>query len=376
MSEPVTGGGSAGDGAGAGAPGDSVPTPFDDTMFDVAAVLAGAWSPGPYGPEDQRGTFNEVTPEKTARALALLRPGEPVQTFSLAEVLAEGFPAWGDRAYQQRLVVAGYRPPEGFGGVLTDPEPQGPTRMSVHEERVSLTYNMGTKINGLHHVGVGDVFYNGFRGPEIAATWGTTRLGVETTGPIATRGVLVDVVGWALATDRSDDYRLTPSGRPYLRSRYRITVEDIEAVLAWEGVDEPIGPGDAVLFRTGWRELITLDPGRYLGAVPPGPYLRECRYLAARRPALVASDTWCFETVDPRVVHGATMACHQELSTRFGIRVGEAVPSDALADMGAYEFVFCLSPTSALGAVSSNTPPLALAQPRERRPSTSTSTSP
>jgi kynurenine formamidase len=340
--------------------------PFDDTMFDVAAVEAGAWVPGPYGPGDQRGTFNEVTPEKTAQALALLRPGEPVQTYSLAETMENGFPAWGDRAYEQRLVVTGYTPRNDFAGILTDAEPQDLGRKSIHEERVSLTYNMGTKINGLHHVGVADMLYNGFKGPEIAATWGTTRLGTETMGPIVTRGVVVDVVGWTVAIGRSDCYRLTPAGRPVLRSRYRITVEDIEATLAWEGIERPIGPGDAVLLRTGWRELIELDPERYLAAVPPGPYLRECRYLAARRPALLGSDTWCFETVDPDVVQGYTMACHQELSTRFGIRIGEAVPTDVLADAGIYEFVFCLSPTSARGAVASNTPPLALAQPPTR----------
>ncbi len=273
-------------------------------MFDVAAVEAGAWVPGPYGPGDQRGTFNEVTPEKTAQALALLRPGEPVQTYSLAETMGNGFPAWGDRAYEQRLVVTGYTPPDDFAGILTDAEPQDLGRKSIHEERVSLTYNMGTKINGLHHVGVADMLYNGFKGPEIAATWGTTHLGAETMGPIVTRGVVVDVVGWTVATGRSDRYRLTPAGRPVLRSRYRITVEDIEATLAWEGIERPIGPGDAVLLRTGWRELIELDPERYLGAVPPGPYLRECRYLAARRPALLASDTWNFETIDPDVVSG------------------------------------------------------------------------
>jgi hypothetical protein len=118
--------------------------------------------------------------------------------------------------------------------------------MSAHEERVSLTYNMGTKINGLHHVGVGDMFYNGFLGPDIARTWGTTNLGAETMGPIVTRGVLVDVVGSVVARGRSQAYEIAPTGRPILRSNYRITVEDIETALAWESVASPIGPGDVV----------------------------------------------------------------------------------------------------------------------------------
>lgn len=38
------------------------------------------------------------------------------------------------------------------------------------------------------------MFYNGFRGPDIAATHGTIRLGNEHMGPIVTRGVVIDVV--------------------------------------------------------------------------------------------------------------------------------------------------------------------------------------
>ena len=36
---------------------------IDDEMFDVEAVAAGTWVPGPYGPGDQLGTYNEVTAE-------------------------------------------------------------------------------------------------------------------------------------------------------------------------------------------------------------------------------------------------------------------------------------------------------------------------
>jgi kynurenine formamidase len=335
---------------------------FDDELFDVSAVEEGAWVPGPYGPDDQRGTFNEVTPEKTAQALALLDLDRPIRTYSLGETMVDGFPAWGDRTYKQELVVTGYSPPDHFAGTLTDTQPVGPGRMSVHEERVSLTYNMGTKINGLHHVGVGDMFYNGFRGSEIAQTWGTTKLGAETMGPIVTRGILIDVVGSVVASGRTDAYDIAPTGRPVLRAKYRITVEDIETALEWEAVQSPVGPGDVVLFRTGWRELIESDPERYLRAAPPGPFLRECRYLADRRPALIGSDSWCFESVDPRLTQGSIMVCHQELSNRFGIRVGEGIPTNDLADDGVYEFVFCLSPLPARGAIACNTPQLAIGQ--------------
>lgn len=339
----------------------SAPEPeLTDELYDVDAVEAGAWVPGPYGPDDERGSFNEVSPDKTRRALGLLDLTRPVRTYSLGEELFDGYPTWGDRSYEQRLVVMGYQPGPGFEGEVADPLPQGPGRNAVHEERISTTYSLGTKVNGLHHVGLGGRFYNGFRGVDIARTWGTTRLGNETMGPIVTRGVLVDVLGLKCAT--GDDVRTSKSGAPYLRNNYRVTVDDIEASLERDGVDA-IEPGDAVLIRTGWRVLIRDDPHDYLEGGPPGPYLRECRWLARHRPALVGSDTWVFEVIDPELSRGYLVPCHVELFMRFGIRIAESVRTDDLAADGVHEFVFCFNPQPALGATAANAPPLALGQP-------------
>ncbi len=335
---------------------------FDDEFFDAPAIAAGsAWVPGPYGPDDERGTFNEVTPVTTARALAMLDLRRPVKTYNLSETLFNGFPAFGDRSYDQTLYITGFAPSEGFEGTVSTPDAIGPSLICSMEERVRLTYNMGTKINGLHHVGIGGMFYNGSRGSEIARTWGTTKLGNEAQGPIVTRGVLVDVLGYKVAVGVTADYETLPNGQPLLRDAYRITVEDIETVLEWEGVSAPIGPGDVVLLRTGWRQLITADPERYLSMRQPGIFLRECRYLGVRRPAIIGVDVWYFGQA--REDANNTMMCHQELPMRFGVRVGEGVPSDALADDRVYEFVFIYNPTNAKGAISGNAPPVALGQP-------------
>ena len=112
------------------------PEPSDE-LYDVDAVEAGAWVPGPNGPEDERGSFNEVTPDKTRRALGLLDLARPVTTYSLGEELFNGYPTWGERSYEQRLVVMGYQPAPGFEGEIADPLPQGPGRNAVHEERIS-----------------------------------------------------------------------------------------------------------------------------------------------------------------------------------------------------------------------------------------------
>ena len=338
------------------------PGPYDDEMFDIAAAEAGAWVPGPYGADDELGTYNEVTPERTAAAIARLDTSRPIETFALSETLFNGFPAYADREHEQLLVVEGYTPPSDFEGVFRGPEPLHWNRESVHEERLRTSFNLGTKINGLQHTGIGDLFYNGFRGPEIARSWGTARLGNERGFPIVTRGILLDVLGWKIALGEEKNFFRAPNGNPVLRPNYRITVEDILATLAHQGMEDDIGPGDAVLFRTGWSNLIRDDPDRYLGGGPPGPWLREMKFLAARRPAILANDTWCFESLDPKLTKGAATPGHQLLSMKYGVRIGEAVRTQELADAGIFDFVFLHTPQPSEGAVAGGGPCAAMGQ--------------
>lgn len=344
--------------------------PEGDEMFDVAAVENGAWAPGPYGPGDQGGSFNEITPAKTAAALRLLNPGRPVTTYNLGDLMFNGYPAYvtaPPRVYEQRLTVLGYQPrPEFFTeqGILQSPVPLGPNRISAHEERFPAggTYQIATQLDNLAHVGVGEMFYNGFTGPEIAAGHGTTKLGGEHMGPIVTRGLVVDVLGLKIATGSTGDYFIADNGEPVLGDDYRITVDDIEAALERQGVHGAT-PGDVVLFRTGWHHLVRLDPDRYL-AKEPGIYLREARYLARRRPAIIGSDTWALESLNADVTQGNLFPVHQELLTRFGIRIGEGIITDALVADGIFEFVYLYAPQFAQGATAANSAPAALAQPR------------
>ena len=330
-----------------------------DELFDVEAVEAGAWAAGPYGSGDRLGTYNEVGPEKTAAALALLDLSLPVRTFSLGETLFNGFPAFGSRRYEQHLVVSGYEPASSFEGELAGVRPLGPNRLSYHEERVRTSYNLGTKVNGLHHCGVGAMFYGGVRGPDMARTWGTTELDTPSWGPpLCTRGLMVDVLALKVAAGEGAAL-IEVDGTPVLADDYRITVEDLAGACERQGLPA-FEPGDAVLLRTGWNHLIRVDPRRYL-AGNPGPYLRECRWLARFRPALVGADTWAFEVVAAKVRGAHVSPCHQELFMRFGIRIVESARLDELAAAGVDRFVFCHSPLRAEGATASSSPPMALA---------------
>ena len=342
---------------------------FGDEMFDVQAVLDGAWDQGPYGPGDERGTFNEITPQKTADALRLLNSGGDVKTYQLGEEMFNGFPAFPsepERRHDMFLYVLGYQAPAGFeagGGIQSTPVPIGPNLVSAHEERFTenFTFQIATQIDGLNHIGLGEVFYNGFRGPSIATPTGTTALGNETMGPIVTRGVIYDVVGLKVSQGATDSYFFAPNGMPVLNDDYRITLDDLRGCLERQRVRE-VGAGDVPIMHTGWTHLVRSDPGRYL-TQEPGIYLEESRYFADKKVALVGSDTWGLEVLNPAVTGGNAFPCHQELIIKNGIRIGESfVTDEAIAD-GVYEGVFVATPENVPGATCGSTPPCFLGQP-------------
>jgi kynurenine formamidase len=239
---------------------------------------------------------------------------------------------------------------------------------------------MGTQLDNLNHIGVGPVYYGGHRGPDIAESWGTSRLGSEHAGPVVTRGILLDVLGLKLVQGATDVLETAPNGKPYLGATYRITLEDLEAALRRAGI-RAIKRGDAVLIRTGWNQLLEPrdptsphapdDPGhpghpghqKYLTS-EPGIYLREARWLASHRPAIVGADNWALEVAGNPVAGANVFPVHQELITRFGIRIGEAIVTDGLAEDRVFEFVHIVTPQFAFGATAGNTPPCALGQPR------------
>jgi kynurenine formamidase len=296
-----------------------------------------------------------------------------------------GFPAFATtpaRGYQQRATLTGYPPPSGFlegGGYLTSPTGLGTNSLSIHEERfpalpgapAGVTYQIATQLDGLNHIGAGVFFYNGFRGPDILASYGTTKLGSEHMGPIVTRGVLLDILG--LKVKKGDSGALGApalNGKPVLLDNYRITVEDIFEAMEFGRISS-LRPGDAILLRTGWNQLLQRrdadEIARWGARVGlPGIWLREARFLASFRPAIIGSDTWALEVLGrPEITGTSAFAVHQELLMRYGIRIGESIVTDALAEDGVYQFVYMTNPQYAEGATAGNTPPVALGQPRQ-----------
>ncbi len=296
------------------------------TLIACASVAQDNWYPSRWGAEDQRGAANRITPAKVLEAKDLIVRG---QTYQLGRVYESGMPIFGTRHYSLRI-------PKVFG-------PNGTNEMFYHDELISGELGqIGTQFDGLGHVGIGDLFYNGNRGTDFAKAEGFTKLGIENVGALVTRGVLIDVAAL--------------KGRPMLDGGYEITRADVEAALKRQNVT--IRSGDIVLFHTGWGSLWMKDNARFNQSAP-GIGLDAARYLVEREIVMAGSDTWAVEVV-PNPDASLAFPVHQLFIPRNGIYIFENLATEDLARDSAYEFAFIFAPLRLKGATGSPGNPLAI----------------
>jgi len=292
---------------------------------------------GRYGPDDQAGALNEITPAAVVRAAGLVRTG---RVYDLAHELHADVPAFPGRTFRQVLSTTAHqlnRRAPGGG-------PRGLGRNAVNwiVEHVSAPSQMGTHLDGLNHLQAGDELYGGHRLDDVVEEHGTNRLGIETLPQVVTRGLLVDA-----ARVRGVE-RLEPGDV--------VTPDDARAALRAAGLD--VEPGDAVLVHTGWGRLWDDDPARYT-AGEPGPGSAFADWLVDRRVALTGCDTWSYGPVPPEDP-AEPFVVPQTLNVRHGVVVAENLRLAELAADGIAEFLFVVSHAKLRGATGAWVAPLAI----------------
>jgi kynurenine formamidase len=304
----------------------------------LAGNGTGHWWPSKYGPDDQAGALNEITPRKVLEAVRLVRRG---RIYDLAHVLHQDIPAFPGRTFRQYLTTNYHQ----INRRHPDAGPDGLGSNSVNwiVEQITATQQMGTHMDGLNHLQEGDRTYNGFRLGDIIEDHGTNRLGIDTLPQVVTRGLLLDV-----AAGRGGE-RLGPGEV--------ITVADAENALASTGHD--IRPGDAVFFHTGWGSLWGTDNQRY-AAGEPGPGRALGQWLADHQVALTGCDTWSFgpyPAEDPQ----EPFVVPQTLNVRHGIVVVENLRLAEIAHAHVHEYLLVISHAKLRGATGAWVAPLAIA---------------
>jgi kynurenine formamidase len=293
--------------------------------------LASPWWPSPFGPEDEIGMLNHITPEKRAAALELVGEG---RLYDLGHVLDDAVPVFPGRYFNQTLVTTAHHanadgPQKGLGG----------NEVNWITEVVTGTMQLGTHIDALSHLQVADRAYNGVTVSALAGASGVSRLGAETIPQIVTRGLLVDVAA--------------ARGVDHLEIGDVITGGDIERALG----DLRPEPGDAVLFHTGWSTHFG-DPPTYL-AGQPGPGLDVARWIMESGVALTGSDTWSYGAVPGENEH-CPFEVPQMLNVRHGVFIVENLATAELAAAGVREFALVLTHPKLRGATGAWTSPIAL----------------
>ena len=292
----------------------------------IARGQSDRWYPSRWGAADQRGAANRITPAKVLEAKNAIQKG---QLYQLGHVYEAGMPIYGTRHYSIRIPQAFAMP--------------GKNQAVYHDEVISGELGqIGTQFDGLGHLGIGDLFYNGNKRSEFAQAEGLTKLGIENVGAIVTRGVLIDVAKF--------------KGVEQLAPTYEITVADLKGALQKQNVQ--IRSGDVVLIHTGWSSLWMKDNTKF-GATEPGIGVAAAQFLVDAEVVVVGADTWGVEVM-PNPDASLSAPVHQLLLARNGIYLHENLITAELARDNAYEFMYSFAPLRLKGATGSPGNPIAI----------------
>lgn len=298
--------------------------------------MSDGWWPSRYGADDTAGSLNEITPAGVAAAAALVRHG---RVFDLSHELHEGIPVFPGRSFRQFLTTTAHQTNRRAAG--GGPGGLGHNHVNWIVEQVASTSQLGTHIDALSHLQIGDRVYNGHRLDDIVEEYGVNRLGIEALPQIVTRGLMLDI-----AAVRGTE-RLSPGAV--------IAPADADEALQRAGIEAR--PGDAVFFHTGWGALWD-DPHAYLVG-EPGPGMDLAAWLVEHRVSLTGCDTWSFGPVPPENPD-RPFEVPQNLNVRHGVVIVENLRLAPLAAEGIAEFLLIVAHPKPRGATGAWVAPLAV----------------
>jgi kynurenine formamidase len=302
---------------------------------------------GRWGPDDEIGTLNFITPDVVKHAASLVRQGKVVSCALNFDTSGPQTGAFGRVNPIHSMVATGTDHVAGrqrLGGFDTIPFGWG-----FADDQVTMFLQCGTQWDGLGHIFHHGKMYGG-RDAALVSSSGAARNGIEHyKDRIVSRGVLLDIARF--------------KGVDALQPGEAIYTEDLEACAARQRVS--IRPGDIVLIRTGdvGRRVRERSWGTFSAGDAPGLSFLTAPWIHASQIAGLATDTWGAE-VRPNELPGSFQPLHLVMVVNMGLLVGEifdleALGRDCAAD-GVYEFMFVAPPLPITRAVGSPINPQAI----------------
>ncbi|MFT5389964.1 MAG: kynurenine formamidase [Gammaproteobacteria bacterium] len=289
-----------------------------------------------WGANDRIGAGNLLTAQRRLNALGLVSEG---QVIDLGHVIENEAPRILPNQTPFVMTLSARAPSVVKRRAAMGAENEIGTTL----ERIEMTTHVGTHIDALGHVTVGDRMYNGLSANSVLDDFGLTELGVENIPPIITRGVLLDVAGL--------------DGGERLEAGRAITPAELER--AQEAAGVKVGEGDVVCINTGWGALFMTDNAAYV-AGEPGIDVDAAKWLTARGVVAIGADNMAVEVLPnpkhPRLI----LPVHQHALVDSGVYLIENLKLDALAQARRYEFCFVLLATKFKGATGCPVRPVAM----------------
>lgn len=318
----------------------------DDRCLDRPSNWPSNW--GKWGPDDEIGTLNYITPEVMKDAAKLIEQGKVI---SLAMNVTQGVsPKWPGRHGLIRMMGVD-------GGDWIEHKLFG--EAGYTESTIMIEDHGSTHLDPIVHVWWGNCTYNGYYAPKtINHFQGVTKGSSNAYLPKTfTKGVLIDVAKY-LGVDYVDK----------IDGSNVVTPKLIDKIAKAEGAK--ITPGTAVLIRTGWVKKWTgVKKPWALGDSHVGISCGIEKWLDKKKVALVGTDNVAIEAIP------ATKECndfykipvvplHIGVLSMMGVPMLELMDLDELAadsaKDGVYEFAFSFAPFRYFNASGGLTSPTAI----------------
>ncbi len=283
---------------------------------------------GKWGPNDEIGTLNYITPEVIKEAGKLIKKGK---VMSLAMDATPGVsPKWPGRHGLVR-----YMSVDGADFLVARPA----GNLAYTESDITIEDHGTTHIDPLVHVWWGNCTYNDYPAPLVVSRFqGLVKGSTNKYLPKSfTRGVLIDVAKFL-----QKDYVDQIDGTKVL------TPEMIDKVAAAQKVT--ITSGTAVLIRTGWLKQWTgAGKNWQLENGEVGPSCGIQKWLQEKQVALVGMDNVAVEAIPAKkecddLYQVPLLPMHIGMLSMLGTPMLELMDLDELAadcaQDGVYEFAF------------------------------------
>ena len=289
--------------------------PASHAQSDCSKLVA----PSPFGPGDQVGATNRITPAVTKAAASEIQEGKVI---ALSNALEDGVPLFGTRFSKTILTASSLVPGAEFGE----------NKLTYMEDTYLSQSHVGTHLDGMGHIGVKDCYYNQTPMGKFVTQHKILRLGLENLKSFQTRGVIIDAVK---VFEKAGKLKSNPACRkPCLDKGTVITAADLQAGLKMYNVT--LREGDVVIIHTGWEDLFLQYPKQnaVYNSGEAGIGMDAAKWLAQQKIVAVGLDNWAVEVIpseDPKLA----FPVHQFLLTDNGIHIIENARTDLIAEEAA-----------------------------------------